>query len=38
MLKRGMFAGIMALVGPLHTMYSRSLLISAQKVMTVLPK
>ena len=38
MLKRGTFAGVMALVGPLHTMYSRSLLISAQKVMTVLPK
>ena len=36
-LKRASFAGIMALVGPLHTMYSRSLLLSAQKVMTVLP-
>ena len=36
-LKRASFTGIMALVGPLHTMYSRSLLVSAQKMMTVLP-
>lgn len=37
-LKKASFAGIMALVGPFHTMYSRSLLLSAQKIMFVLPK
>ena len=36
-LRKTAFSGIMALVGPLHTMYSRSLLLSAKKVMTVLP-
>ena len=35
--RRGkIFSGIMALVGPIHTMYSRSLLLSARKVMSVL--